>query len=117
MSALRALAKLRTRRRAVERVTSDAVKGGLAPLELETLMIAPVVPQPQAQKHCGNEHAVDQHRGGEREHLATVAQVSPAAKRRERAEVHGKRPALGVAHNIDLWNEIRSTHSAPTLGR
>ena len=59
MAALRALAQFRAHWAGVESVAADAVKRGLAALEFKAPVIAPVVPQPEAEKDRCDQHSVN----------------------------------------------------------
>lgn len=68
MPALGALAELSARPRGVECVTADAMKGGAPTFELESMMIAAVIPKPESGKCDADERAIDDNGGGEIEH-------------------------------------------------
>ena len=52
----------------VEVATADAVKGGPAALRVETRVVAPVVPQPEAEKQQPGDRTEKDRAGGEVEH-------------------------------------------------
>src|ERR1700690_1828084 len=52
--ASRALAQPRSLRRGVEPVAADAVEGRLAPLQVETHMVAPIIEQPEDEDGRGD---------------------------------------------------------------
>lgn len=68
MPALGAFAELGARGRRVERVATDAMEGRAAALEFETMMIAPVIPQPEGGECNTHERAIDNDSGGKIEH-------------------------------------------------
>jgi hypothetical protein len=55
----------------------------LPALEFEAVVIPAIVPEPQRQKDCGHEDAVENHGGGQFEHVTSLqaARPSPSAQR------------------------------------
>jgi hypothetical protein len=64
------------------------VKRRLATLPLETAVVAAVIPKPQPDEDCGNDHAVKYNGGGKLEHAGkSLRGRSGRDKTKKRAEV------------------------------
>lgn len=77
MAALRALAERSAGGRRVEGIAPGAVERGLAAFEIEAPVVAPVVPQPHAEEHHGDNRAVEDDGGGEIKHPQDMAAGAP----------------------------------------
>jgi hypothetical protein len=80
-------AQFRTGGGGIELVATDAMKGGLAPLPLEALVLAPVIVEPEGQKQDANQSAVYHGGSGKFEHGGDYKQKRAEVKlRRVRVE-------------------------------
>src|SRR5581483_7665346 len=81
--------------RGIEGIAADAVKRRAPSLEFEAPVIAPVVPQPEREKHESDERTVDDGAGGEVEH-ADHGGGGPAGRRPALPQRKKKRRLLGA---------------------
>jgi hypothetical protein len=81
VSAFWAFAQLCATRGGIERIASYTVENRLASLAFESPMVAAIIVEPQSQKNCSDERAVDHDGRGEFEHHRNLADCTLAAKR------------------------------------
>jgi hypothetical protein len=101
--AFRTAAQLRAKRRRIQRIAADAVKGRFAPFEFEAPVIPTVIPQPQTEKHGGNEHTINHSGGPEVEHRGQYASSVGAGEAQNRAtkKKHAVGPLHGAKNNAE----------------
>lgn len=104
MPAFRAPAQLGCRGGRVQGVAADAVERGLAPLQFEPPVIAPIIPQPQAEEDQAHECAIDDRSRGKIKHGRTPVRSS-------------LRLGLGVAAGPGLRRLRRRWGSGGSLSR
>lgn len=106
--------------RGVEFVAADAVEGRLAPLLFERAMVAPVIPEPQAEKDHGDEHAVDYNSGGEFEHSDESETESrchiSGIQRREESRPDGAETRRNLMPRQSGRRIVEATTSFPSYG-
>jgi hypothetical protein len=89
------------------------VKGGLPPLHLEPVVIAPIIPQPKPEKHDSDGSAVGDHENREFRHALIVMGLVGCAKHPLRPRTQKKRRGISPArHHGYGVNRDRSAREA-----
>ena len=82
----------RARGPAVERVTTDAMKRRFSARQVKAPVIAPVIPEPDADKHGRDYDAIDDNGGGEIKHAQEMGGPAPDPQQKPRGRTRPARP-------------------------